>query len=212
MIAEDAQPVRRTEASECTGRCGIASSLNVLRLGTSKVESGNLLTLPVGGGLLYVQPVYVRSSASGGATSYPLLQRVLVSFGDKVGFAETLDEALDSVFGGDSGADAGDAGTVTPGKSGTPTKPSTPSQDLRQALLDAQQAIKDGQVALAKQDFAAYGEAQKRLQAALQRAVDADASGAGATRPTTPAATPTPSPSASPSTSPSASASPSAGG
>ncbi|MCQ6289348.1 hypothetical protein NPM19_32980, partial [Bacillus cereus] len=78
------------------------------------------LTLPVGEGLLYVQPVFLQSSASGGGTQYPLLQMVLVSFGDKIGFAPTLDEALDLVFGGDSGADAGDA-TVTDdsGASGT---------------------------------------------------------------------------------------------
>jgi len=57
----------------------VASSLRAdLNQGGSKVESGNLLTLPVGGGLLYVQPVYVRAT---GETSYPLLQYVFVAFG-----------------------------------------------------------------------------------------------------------------------------------
>ena len=42
------------------------------------VLNGNLLTLPVGGGILYVQPVYLKST---GETSYPTLQRVLVAFG-----------------------------------------------------------------------------------------------------------------------------------
>ena len=50
--------------------------------------------------MLYVQPVYVQSS---GDAKYPRLQRVLVSFGDKVSFAPTL-EALNQVFGGSSGA------------------------------------------------------------------------------------------------------------
>src|SRR5699024_12044199 len=59
------------------------------------------------GGVLYVQPVYVQSS---GTTQFPLLRRVLVAFGDEIGFAHTLDEALDQVFQGDSGANAGDAG------------------------------------------------------------------------------------------------------
>jgi uncharacterized membrane protein (UPF0182 family) len=85
----------------------VSESLNVLQLGDSTVVSGNLLTLPVGGGLLYVQPVYVQSS---GGTQFPLLQKVLVSFGEKVGFADTLAEALDQVFGGDSGVE-----DVTPG-------------------------------------------------------------------------------------------------
>ncbi|HMO11659.1 MAG TPA: UPF0182 family protein, partial [Actinotalea sp.] len=80
----------------------VSESLNVLQLGNSTVVSGNLLTLPVGGGLLYVQPVYVQSSTG---TRFPLLQRVLVSFGEEIGFAGTLKEALDQVFGGDSGVD-----------------------------------------------------------------------------------------------------------
>ncbi|WP_193104119.1 UPF0182 family protein [Brachybacterium sp. FME24] len=98
----------------------VSQALNLLKSGNSEVINGNLLTLPVGGGLLYVQPVYLQSSASGGGTQYPLLQMVLVSFGEKIGFAPTLDEALDLVFGGDSGATAGDAAVSDPdGVAGT---------------------------------------------------------------------------------------------
>ncbi len=63
--------------------------------------NGNLLTLPVGGGLLYVQPVFVQASSG---TQLPTLQKVLVAFGDEIAFEDTLDEALDVLFGGDSGA------------------------------------------------------------------------------------------------------------
>jgi uncharacterized membrane protein (UPF0182 family) len=87
----------------------VSQALNLLKSGNSEVKNGNLLTIPVGGGLLYVQPVYIQSSTAGGGSQYPLLQMVLVSFGDKIGFAPTLDEALDKVFDGDSGASAGDA-------------------------------------------------------------------------------------------------------
>ena len=86
----------------------VSKELNLLQSGDTQVVRGNLLTLPLGGGLVYVQPVYVKSS---GATSFPLLKKTLVAFGDQVGFADTLDEALDQVFGGDSGAAAGDART-----------------------------------------------------------------------------------------------------
>ncbi|WEV68079.1 UPF0182 family protein [Bifidobacterium sp. ESL0769] len=90
----------------------VATQLNLLgsKESNSKVSTnvvqGNLLTLPLGGGLVYVEPIYVQSS---GGTGFPLLKKVLVAFGDQVGFADTLDEALDQVFGGDSGASAGDA-------------------------------------------------------------------------------------------------------
>lgn len=83
----------------------VSQVLNLLSQQGSEVIRGNLLTLPVGGGLLYVQPVYVQASSG---TQYPLLREVLVSFGDQVGFAETLSEALDQVFGGDSGATTGE--------------------------------------------------------------------------------------------------------
>ncbi len=154
--------------------------LNLLRQGETDVINGNLLTLPVGGGLLYVQPVYVRSSTG---TQFPLLQRVFVSFGEQVGFAESLPEALDQVFG--SGAAPTDPVTPpAPGEPVDPTVPAAPEENpdataareaLRSALDDAQQAIADGQAALAEGDFAAYGVAQDRLASALQDALDAEA-------------------------------------
>lgn len=181
----------------------VSQALNLLRQGASDVQSGNLLTLPVGGGLLYIQPVYVRST---GGTSYPTLQRVLVGFGDKIGFAPTLDAALDQLFGGNSGASAGDAGNSgkapaapAPGATPTPENPDAKAA-LTAALNDANNAIKEGQDALAKGDFAAYGTAQKKLSDAIQKALDAEAKLGG-----TPAAPTTASPS------PSASASPSPG-
>ena len=97
--------------------------LNILRQGETDVINGNLLTLPVGGGLLYVQPVYVKSSQG---TQFPLLQKVFVSFGDQVGFADTLSGALDQVFG-DRGRAEPDTGTPTPTPTPTPSPTPTPT-------------------------------------------------------------------------------------
>ena len=144
----------------------VALSLSLLRQGGSDVVLGSLLTLPVGGGLLYVHPVYVRATAN--AAAYPLLQRVLVSFGEKIGFDETLSGALDQVFGGDSGS--GSTSTPSSGSTGTST---SAQDDLAQALASAQRALADAQAALAKGDFAAYGKAQDRLKAAIEAAVSA---------------------------------------
>lgn len=154
-----------------------ANELNILRQGGSDVLPGNLLTLPVGGGILYVQPVYVESS---GTTALPLLRRVFVAFGDSIGYAATLDEALDQVFGGDSGADAGDAG-VDPEDPVDPTDPAVDAQQrLTDALADAEQALADSQAALTAGDWTAYGEAQERLQSAIEEAVAAEAELSGA--------------------------------
>ncbi|MFM6941088.1 MAG: UPF0182 family protein, partial [Candidatus Planktophila sp.] len=87
-------------ASNFEAKPEVANALSLLRQGGSDVVLGNLLTLPVGGGLLYVQPVYVKATSN--SSAYPLLQKVLVSFGDVIGFDSSLKGALDQVFGGNS--------------------------------------------------------------------------------------------------------------
>lgn len=159
----------------------VSGLLNILRLGGSEVISGNLLTLPVGGGLLYVQPVYVQASSG---TSFPILQKVLVSFGDDIAFEDTLDQALDVLFGGDSGASAGDGDVIPdPIDPIDPTDPAEPTDpggsgggdaaSLQQALADMRQALTDRDEALQNGDWAAFGEADERLRDALERAVAA---------------------------------------
>ena len=171
----------------------IAEQINILKRGTT-VRYGNLLTFPVGGGLLYVEPVYVQAEA---ATSFPLLRKVLVSFGNEVAFEDTLDEALDTLFASQGGNPGGDAGTPAPNPTEPPpdgeTPPATPdSPELAAALQDAQDAIAASEAALKAGDFAAYGKAQEDLRRAIDRAIAAEAAAAAA-----------PAPSASPSASPS---------
>ena len=155
----------------------VSTQLNLLKQGQSKVLNGNLLTVPVGGGLLYVQPVYVQST---GETSYPLLQKVLVAFGDQIAFEDTLDKALDVLFGGDSGASAGDTDvppSETPVEGEAPaegeTTPSTSTGDpatdaqLKSLLAAARLAVTEKQAALTTGDFTAYGVADKKLNDAI---------------------------------------------
>ncbi len=150
-------------ASNFEAKPDVALSLSLLRQGGADVVLGNLLTLPVGGGLLYVQPVYVRATAN--IVAYPLLQKVLVSFGDKIGYHDTLEGALDQVFGGDSGTSA---------SVGTGSTTETSNNNLANALQSAKSALADGQAALAKGDFAAYGRAQDRLKSAITAAIAAE--------------------------------------
>jgi uncharacterized membrane protein (UPF0182 family) len=153
----------------------VSTELNLLSQGSTTVVKGNLLTLPVGGGLLYVQPVYIRST---GETSYPQLKKVLVAFGDKIAFEPTLDAALDVIFGGDSGASAGDGGTGGPTGPTTPTGPENPTPPAQNAALDAAlkdaaMALKDREAAYAANDLVAAAQADKKLQDALDRAIAA---------------------------------------
>ena len=180
----------------------VSTALNLLRQGGTQVEEGNLLSLPIGGGLLYVQPIYVQASQG---TQYPTLQYVLALFGDEVGFAPTLDEALNQVFGGDSGVQAGDAeiagekeapvdsGDTTSAKApadsaATSSAPApdaggqgagagdatgTPQERLAAALSDAESAMASADVARKSGDWAAYGKAQDQLGAAIKAAIEA---------------------------------------
>ncbi|MFJ2160017.1 UPF0182 family protein [Streptomyces sp. NPDC087856] len=141
----------------------IAESIKLLKGGDSDIEYGNLLTVPLDGGLLYVEPVYVR----GGGLKYPLLRKVLVAYGNKTAFEDTLDEGLNKVFGAETST------TPPPDESTSPPTSSDPT--VQAALSDAQKAFDAGQQALKKGDWEAYGQAQKDLQSALKRAEDAQA-------------------------------------
>ncbi|MBB2890024.1 UPF0182 family protein [Flexivirga oryzae] len=174
--------INSSQAVSPTTKQTLAQFLTYNKQVGSTVEEGNLLTLPVGGGLLYVEPIYVRAA---GNTSFPLLKAVVVGFGDKLAWDTTLDGALNALFGGDSGATAGDSGQSSP-PSSTPSSPSSsPSSsskstkpaanpELRSALADAEQWYAQGEKDLKKGDFAAYGEDQKKLKAAIKRAIEAE--------------------------------------
>ena len=95
-----------------------------LNQGSAEAKYGNLLTLPMGSGLLYVMPIYTTRTGSAG--SYPVLRFVAARFGDQVGIGETLQEALDKVFSGDAGADTGEQPTTDP-TSPTPSPTTGPT-------------------------------------------------------------------------------------
>ncbi|RZI91982.1 MAG: UPF0182 family protein, partial [Microbacterium sp.] len=156
----------------------ISSQINVLKIGQSEVLNGNLLTLPVGGGFLYVQPVFVQPSSG---TQLPALRKILVAFGDELAFEDTLQQALDSLFEGESGASTGDGGvTPTPGPTPTPTPtPSEPGDPgtggdatFDEALAEARDAMLERDAALKAGDLAKFAEADARLTAAVERLLE----------------------------------------
>ena len=152
----------------------VANELALLQRGSTTVDLGNLLTLPVGGGLLYVQPVYVAST---GETSYPLLREVLVAFGNKVEFEPTLDAALDKLFSGNSGATAGDSNnnssaTPTPSPTGSAGS-GTESAALKAALSAMQTDLAARTAAYASNNLVAAAQADAKLQQDIQNAIAA---------------------------------------
>ena len=134
---------------------------------SNQIEYGNLLTLPIAdGGVLYVEPLYTeRISTTPNSSTFPQLARVLVSFrepradgGVRIGYAPTLAEALDQVFGPGAGraatAPGGDAATAPPPQRSAPPpgvppvvaqpgpgeSPATVAE-LREALAELREAL-----------------------------------------------------------------------
>ena len=154
---------------------------------------GNLLTLPVGDGLLYVQPVYTQRSQ--GAGNYPVLSYVLASFGDNVGYGSTLAEALDRVLGEESGIGEG-TGTGL-GQPGAPA-----NQDVSDLLNQAEQKFAEAEAALRDNDLAGYQQAIEEARTLVAQALELQSSLPAPSASGSPSPGPSPSPSPSPAPSP----------
>lgn len=120
----------------------------------SSVVLGDLLVVPIEDSLIYVQPVFLEAEGGG----FPEFRRVIVVYGDKVKWADSLNEALFEVFGEGSG-------TVDPAPG--------PDGDTVSELLDqAAAAFDQADEALKNGDLAEYqrwvDEAQRLINEALE--------------------------------------------
>ncbi|MFT3877893.1 MAG: UPF0182 family protein [Propioniciclava sp.] len=145
--------------------------------GSASIKYGNLLTLPMGNGLLYVEPIYTERSGNAGA--YPALTFVVVRFGEHIGIGNTLQEALDLVFKGDAGGSTGEAPVDgTPGPtpevpSNTPNTPEVGEAAAVAAMQRAEEAFTAAEAALRAGDLATYQAKTNEAKTALTEALKA---------------------------------------
>ena len=152
----------------------------------AQVVYGNLLSLPYGQGMLYVQPVYVKSA---NANAYPLMRLVLVSFGSQVGNGPTLTDAINNLLS--KSPTTGQPPTGTPPTANPPpTTVGNPvlSGDVAAAAAKIDAAINRLHAAQAAGDFVAQGQALADLDAATKefQAALAKANGNAPTTTTSP--------------------------
>ena len=124
----------------------VTQALLPLTQGSARVTYGNLLTLPVTGGLMYVQPIYATRQLSD--ASYPILRYVTVSYGDRVGIGNTLERAIIDVLGGETTPPV-DGGEDNPPPDDTGNVPTRVRNLLAQAealFTDADEAFREGKV------------------------------------------------------------------
>jgi uncharacterized membrane protein (UPF0182 family) len=133
----------------------------------SEVLRGELLVIPIGGSLIYVQPLYLR--AQGGRI--PELKRVVAAHEGRVAMAETLDAALAALFGRGVGAGAG-AGERDSGRAGAASvdtaKLGVMNEATRELGRRALEHYERARAAQRAEDWATYGEEMRKLGEVLR--------------------------------------------
>ena len=132
----------------------ISQQVSLWDQGGSEVIWGDLLVIPIGTALMYVQPLYLR--AQGG--KIPELKRVVVAYQNEVAMAETLDGSLAQLFGG-SAAPGGVVVSAAAAREG-----GAPADTAFRALAaESRQHYQAAMDALSARDFARFGEEIQRL-------------------------------------------------
>jgi uncharacterized membrane protein (UPF0182 family) len=157
-------------ANEMANSDNVRREVQPFNLGEITPTFGNLLTLPVGEGLMFVQPVYATRELS--EASYPILQFVIVSYGGTVGIGDSLVEALADVLGVDpesvtepTPSEGGGAGNNQP-----PSNQSSEEQIVT-LLQQAQAAFDAAETAYRDGDPVEAARQQQRARDFIEQAV-----------------------------------------
>jgi uncharacterized membrane protein (UPF0182 family) len=151
----------------------ISAQVTLWNASGSTVIRGNLIVVPVGDSLVYLQPVYLQSTSS----KFPEFERIVVASPTTVVWGQTLSEALNLLLAGNGQPPPTPTptpqGTPGPGATATPIPTAAPGlptdvpgliayADQHYAL--AQQALKDGDFARYGQEIALVGQALQQLE------------------------------------------------
>ena len=160
----------------------------------SRVLFGDMQLVPVGKGLVYVRPVYVKAE---GQTAIPDLRYVVVIGNGSLGRGDSLTAALNALFpgaqvllGDRSGTSGSSSGSSTPttipsGSSGA-TGPSGGQSTVGELLAAASALFDQADAALKAGDLGTY---QQKVQAAQAKVAEAEQQLNGSTTATTAPAT-----------------------
>ncbi len=143
----------------------ISSQLSLWSQRGSDVIRGDLLVIPIGKSLLYVQPLYLKAERG----DLPELKRVILSTGGRVAWGETFDKALKELLGS---SDTPAAARPKPQPSAqTPSKPATSpdvdSDEAKVLIRRAREHYENAEAASRTGDWAKYGAELKELEKTL---------------------------------------------
>lgn len=158
----------------------ISAQITLWDQGGSEVIRGNLLVLPIGNSLLYVEPLYLRAENG----QIPELKRVILASGDSIVMRETLGDALQALFQEQNASyqqaaanEARDTTSTAPANGAAPeiTPPTLSTELLDKSVAELALLASDhyeaAQRALQRGDWATYGDELKQMEAVLNALV-----------------------------------------
>ena len=175
LSAQELPPGPGIAAASISADEDVSVLRNRLGTGGSEVRFGNLLLVPIDNAVLYVQPFYVV----GEGRNLPLLQQVIVTYGDEVVIDETLSGALTSLFGQQAvtqeqpDAPAPDEGAPPDegeGEGGADDPTGTAAEQAGQLLDEANDLFAEADEALTGGDLATY---EARINEARDKVAEA---------------------------------------
>ncbi|MDD2494654.1 MAG: UPF0182 family protein, partial [Tissierellia bacterium] len=124
----------------------ISSQLTLWSQVGSSVLRGNTLVIPIENSLLYVEPIYLKSDTE---SNFPEMKMVVVSFADKIVMENSLDKALERLFGK----------SETSGKEKEENIPNDNiNKTINDLILKANELYTEANEATKNGDWAKYGE------------------------------------------------------
>jgi uncharacterized membrane protein (UPF0182 family) len=134
----------------------ISAQLSLWSQRGSQVIQGNLLAIPIEKSILYIQPLYLSAERG----QLPELKRIILAYGNSIVMEETLERALQRIFGGALPREKAAAPVI----GAEPEKAARPQQGLAAEALShyrkAQELLRQG-------DWAGFGEELKKLERVL---------------------------------------------
>jgi uncharacterized protein len=139
----------------------------------SRVRRGNLLVIPIGTGLLYVEPIYLQAAQS----PMPELRLVVLATQERLAYGSNFEEALRNLFGETATSqpqpqvaqNQGNQGTLENAqKAAPPPSPAQPQGNVQQLIKKAADELAEYQRLTAEGKL---GEAGQRLES-LKRTLE----------------------------------------
>jgi uncharacterized membrane protein (UPF0182 family) len=148
----------------------------------STVIKGNLIVVPVGESLMYLQPVYLQSQNA----KFPSFQKIVVASPRNIVWGSTLQDALNQLLAKEAGGGPAPSGSpppsptptpsgtpapsATPGRSGSPGASLPPDATVEQLIEYANVHIELAEQARLSGDLARYAAEVELVRQAVARA------------------------------------------